>query len=97
MDVVGDGERVSVETGGVDALLEVVLGDLDLLLGKLVVVIGVEIERGNNVSKSLHIFLALCTLACRVRRAHIGRVFADDVADSHFVPDHLVNPLLMGD
>ena len=100
VDVVADDESVTVvwvsAVAGVDAVLEVVLGDLDLLRSQVVVVVGVEIEVGNDVAKIRHDFLAL-SIAGRVRWAHVGRVFADDVTDGHFVLDHLVVNLLLGD
>lgn len=100
MDVVADDESVTVvwvsAVARVDAVLEVVLGDLDLLRSQVVVVVGVEIEVGNDVAKIRHDFLAL-SIAGRVRWAHVGRVFADDVPDGHFVLDHLVVNLLLGD
>jgi hypothetical protein len=36
-------------------------------------------------------------VAGRVRWAHVGRVFADDVANRHLVLDHLVVDLFLGD
>jgi hypothetical protein len=100
VDVVADDKPVTVVglsfVAGVNTLLEVVLGDLDLLRGQLVVVIGIEVEVGNDVTKISHDFLA-CLGARRVRRAHVGRVLADDIADSHLVLDHLVVNLFPGD
>lgn len=81
---------------GINALLEVVLGDLDLLGSQLVVVIGIEVEVRHDVTEIGHDFLAASS-ARRVRWAHVGRVFADDVANSHLVLDHLVVSLLLGD
>jgi hypothetical protein len=74
-------EPVTTCTSGINAVLEVVLGNLDLLVGELVVVIGVEVERGNDVSQS----------------SHVSGVFADDVSNGHFVFDHLVDTLLVRD
>jgi hypothetical protein len=99
MNVVADDKPVTIvwvsAVTGVNAILEVVLGDLDLLWGQLVVVIGIEIEVGNDVAEILHDILAVI-IAGRVRWAHVGWVFADDVTDSHLVLDHLVVSLLFG-
>lgn len=60
--------------------------------------ISVQIEIGHNVSKISHIIRATgCGRASGVGRPHIGREFANDVADGHLVLDHLVNTLLLGD
>lgn len=81
----------------IDARFEVVLGDLDLFSGKLVVVVGVEIERSNNIAEGLQVGLAIRTLACRIRWTHVGWVFTNNVADSHFVLGHLIITLLLSD
>jgi hypothetical protein len=90
-------EPVTTCTSGINAVLEVVLGNLDLLVGELVVVIGVEVERGNDVSQSSHVSLASRRIAGGVRWAHVGGIFADDVSNGHFVFDHLVDTLLVRD
>lgn len=97
MDVVGDGEavaRLGAAGGGIKDALEVVLGDLDV--GQLVVVVGVEVEVGHDVTEIPHDGLA-GVVAGRVGRAHVGRVLSDNVADGHFVLDHLVIALGIGD
>ena len=51
MDVVCDSlESVHLGVAGVDGLLDVVLGILDLVWGYVVVVVGVEVEVGDDVS-----------------------------------------------
>jgi hypothetical protein len=97
VDIVGDGKCVTVGTGEINSFLEVVLGSLDLLLCELIVVIGVKIERGDDVTESFQVSLARRSIASRVRRTHVGGVFSDDVAERHFVLDHLVEALLGGD
>lgn len=86
-------------SGGLDGAQvadEVVLSDLDLLRSKLVVVIGVQVEVRDDITQVLQDVLA-DSIARRVGRAHVGGVFADDVADSHLVLDHLVINLSLGD
>jgi hypothetical protein len=96
VNVVGDGElALRRRVGAVDSSAEVVLGGLNLDGSELVVVIGVQIEVRNDVSKLLHNALA-SGLARRVRRTHVSGVFADDVADSHLVLDHLIVDLSLG-
>jgi hypothetical protein len=95
VDVVGDGQSVSVVASRVNSSLKVVLGTLDLLLGEQIVVVGVEIEGCDDVAEGLQVLLAGCRAACGVWRTHVGRVFSDDIADSHLVLDHLVDTLFM--
>jgi len=73
--------------------LEVILRNLDVR--ELVVVICVQVKIRYNVAKVLHDSLAGC-VAGRVRWPHIGRVFSNNVADCHLVPDHLVVSLSIG-
>lgn len=82
--------------GSVDGVAEVVLSDLDPLTSELVVVIGVKIEVRNDISESLQDVLAN-SVARRVGRAHVGRVFANDVANGHLILDHLVVDLSLSD
>lgn len=97
MDVVGNGKlALGSWVGAVNSIAEVVLSGLDLDGSELVVVIGIQVEVGDDVAKPLENILA-DAVARRVRRTHVGRVFADDVADSHLVLDHLVVDLSLGD
>jgi hypothetical protein len=100
MDVVADDKPVTIvwvsAVTGVNTVLEVILGDLNLLGGQLVVVVGIEIEVGNDVTKITHNLLAL-GITRRVRRAHVCGIFADDVTDGHLVLDHLIVNLLLRD
>jgi hypothetical protein len=97
VDIVGDGKGVAVGSGEINSILKVVLGSLDLFLGKLVVVISIKVERGDDITESLQVSLASRSVASGVRRTHVGGVFSDDVAKRHFVLDHLVEALLGGD
>jgi hypothetical protein len=97
VNVMSNSEPFTVGTSSFDARLEDVLGLLNLLWGEIVVVISVEVERRNDVSELLHVVHAGLCDACRVRRAHVGGVFANDVADSHLVSDHLIVALLARD
>ena len=97
MDVVGNSQTVTrsgATRSSIEDPLEVVLGDLDV--GQLVVVVGVEVEVANYVAEVFHSRLA-CGAAGAVRGTHVGRVFSDDVADGHFILDHLVDALLFRD
>lgn len=97
MDVVADSKavtRLRTALSLVENALEVVLGDLDV--GELVVVIGIEVEVGDDVAKSLEHVLA-SIVARRIGWAHVGRVFSENVADGHFVFDHLVVALRVAD
>jgi hypothetical protein len=97
VNVVGNGElALGGRVGAVDSSAEVVFGGLDLDGSELVVVISVQVEVGDDVAKLLENALA-GRVARRVRRTHVSRVFADDVADSHLVLDHLVVDLSLGD
>lgn len=97
MDVVSDGKlALSGRVGRPDGIAEVVLSNLNLLAGELVVVIGIQVEVRDNVSELSEDVLA-DGVARRVRRAHVCRVFANDVADGHLVLDHLVVDLSLGD
>jgi hypothetical protein len=96
VDIVGDGKGVAVGSGEINSILKVVLGSLDLFLGKLVVVISVKVERGDDITESLQVSLASRSIASGVRRTHVCGVFSDDVAKRHFVLDHLVEALLGG-
>lgn len=79
-----------------DVALEPVLGVLDLVWGILVVVVGINIKISDVVAQCGHIRLALAG-AARVRWTHVGRDFADNVAQSHFVLVHLFLPVSLGD
>jgi len=51
VDIVCDGlESVHLGVAGVDGFLDVVLGVLDLVWGHVVVVVGVEVEVGDDVA-----------------------------------------------
>ena len=78
-------------TVGSDVTLEVVLGVLDLVDVVLVVVVGVNIEVGNVVTKIGHIPLAArLSCAAGVGRAHVSGNLANNVAKSHLVLPHLL-------
>lgn len=97
MDIVSDSKlALGGRVGAVDSCAEVVLSNLDLFASELVVVIGVQVEVRNNIAERLQDILAN-SVARRVGRTHVGGVFADDVADSHLVLDHLVVDLSLGD
>lgn len=97
VDVVSDGKlALSGRVGGVDGIAEVVLSNLNLLAGELVVVIGIQIEVRDDVSELSKDILAN-SVARRIRRAHICRVFANNVADGHLILDHLVIDLSLSD
>ena len=101
VDVVTNGQplrRGSRSTVGSDVALEVVLGVLNLVDIILVVVVGVNIEVGNVVAKIGHVLLATrLSCAAGVRRAHVGRNLADNVAKSHLVLPHLLLAVSGGD
>ena len=100
VDVVGDAEPVTASSLGTtssDVALEPFLGVLDLGVAELVVVVRVNVEIGNVVSKVGHGLLAARSSgAAGVRRAHVGREEADDVTHSHLELPHLVPPLHLG-
>jgi hypothetical protein len=97
VDVVRNGKCVTIGAGGIDAILEVILRSLYLLLGQLVVVVCVQVKRGDHVAERSHVCLACSGVACRVRGSHVGGVFSDDVADSHLILYHLIITLILGD
>jgi hypothetical protein len=97
VNIVGDCESITICSSGIKTFLEIILGNLDLFRCKLVIVISIEVERGHNIAQSRHVGLTSSRFARGVWWAHISRVFADDVADGHFVLDHLVDTLLVGD
>lgn len=67
------------------------LGVLDLRWKRIEVILGIEIEIHAVVTESLHVGPAAgCLRALRVRWAHVGGPFTDDVHECHFVLDHLV-------
>lgn len=97
VDVVSDGKlALSGRVGRVHSVAEVVLRDLDPLASELVVIIGIQVEVGDDIAELLHDVLT-DFVTRRVRGAHVGRVFANDVADGHLVLDHLVVHLSLGD
>jgi hypothetical protein len=101
VDIVTDGHplrRGSRSTVGSNVALEVVLGVLDLVDIILVVVISVNIEVGDVVTKIGQVLLATrLSCAAGVRRAHVGRDLANDVAKSHLVLPHLLLAISGGD
>lgn len=101
VDIVTDGQplrRGSRGTVGSDVALEVVLGVLNLVDIILVVVIGIHIEVGNVVAEIGQVLLATrLSCAARVRRAHVGRDLANNVAESHLVLPHLLLTVSGGD
>jgi len=100
MDIVGNGKarlRFIFCLGSIDTALEVVFGILDLLLGELVVVIGIQVEGCDNIAESLQICLTRGSVTGRVRWAHVSRVLAENVTNSHLVLHHLVVTLLLCD
>lgn len=92
VDIMSDAKVLAL----IDTSLEIVLCGLDLLLSELVIVICIQVEGCYNISQGFEISLAL-SRARRVRWAHVSRVFADNVADSHLVLDHLIVTLLLSD
>lgn len=62
----------------------------------MVVVIGIQVKVGDDISKVLHDSLACCVTG-RVRWAHICWVFSDDVADGDLILNHLIVALSVGD
>lgn len=73
-----------------DVPSEVILCVLDLRRLKLVIVVGVDVEVHDVVPQIGHRLRAAgCSGAAAVRRPHVGREVPDDVADGHFVLDHL--------
>jgi hypothetical protein len=97
VNVVGDSEPLVVGASGIKTVLEVVFGNLDLLRGLLVVVVGVQIKRSDDVAESCHVSHASFGDTCGVWGTHVCGVFAEDVTDGHFVLDHLVDTLLVSD
>lgn len=101
MNVVADAQplrRGGGSTIGSDVALEVVLGVLDLVDVVLVVVVGVNVEVGDVVTEISHVLLAArFSCAARVRRAHICRNLAEDIAESHLVLPHLLFAVERGD
>lgn len=96
VDVVGNGKlAIGGWVGTIDSVAEVVLRGLNLDRSELVVVIGIQVEVRNDVAKLLENAWA-ATDAGRVRGTHVSGVFANDVADSHLVLDHLVVDLGLG-
>ena len=57
---------------------------------------GIQVEVADDITQVLHYGLA-CRIAGRVGRTHVCRVFSDDVPDGHFVLDHLIIALRIGD
>ena len=94
-----DGEPLAVggssSTGG-DVTLEPVLGVLDLAWVILVIVVSVDVEVDDMVTKVSHISLTLSSAAGE-RRAHVRGNDAENVAESHFVLVHLVETIALGD
>lgn len=94
MDVVSDGKPFAGERcgcSGRDVAAEPVLGVLDLARVVLVVIISVDIEVGDVVSKVSHsLFAAGLSSAAGIRRSHVGGEESEDIAQSHLVLDHLV-------
>jgi hypothetical protein len=89
LDVKPLGTSGSSGTALGDITVEPVLGVLDLSRRVLVVVIGVNVEVDDVVTKCCHISLAL-TSAAGIRWAHVGGNFANNVAESHLVLPHLL-------
>jgi hypothetical protein len=100
VDVVLDVKPLRTVSGscavGSDVALEPVLGALDLGWAVLVVIVGIDIEIGDVVTKISHVGLALAG-AAGVWRAHVGGDLANDIAESHFVLPHLVLAVEGGD
>jgi hypothetical protein len=81
-----------------DAVLEPVLGDLDVARVVLFVVVGVDVEVRNVVAEIGHVLLAAgVDGAGRVRWAHVCGDLTQDVAESHFVHPHLILAVDGGD
>ena len=97
VDVVTDSKlAVRSRVGGIDSITEVVLSILDLRRSEVVVVIGVQVEVRDYVAKFLQNVLT-DIVARRIRRAHVGGIFSENVTDCHLVLDHLVVDLSLGD
>lgn len=79
-----------------DVALEPVLGALNKSGRVVLVVIGVDIEVSDVVTKVSHVSLALSS-AAGVWWAHVGRDLANDVTKSHLVLPHLVLAIDLGD
>jgi hypothetical protein len=99
MDVMRNGkELVRCGVAGIDSVGVVVLCVLDQLRSNIVIIISVQIEIGDDISKVSHIISATrCGRASGIGRTHVGGEFANDVADGHLVLHHLVVTLLLGD
>ena len=68
--------------------------DLDIRGQGVQVVLGIEVEVNAVVAQLLHISLApRSRAALRVGRAHVGRVFANDVGEGTLVVGHLFDTL----
>jgi hypothetical protein len=98
MDIVRDNKPIST-VGSLltsNVALKVVLGLLNQVRVVQEIVLGIEIEVDNVVTKRLQIGLAVGVAAGK-RRAHVGRENTEDVVQSNLVVVHLVLPLSGGD
>ena len=89
-DVVLDRKVIS-NTLGAKCGFDNVLGVLDLSWEWVEVILSVQVKVDTMISKSLHVCLATrCGIALTVRRAHVCRIFPNDVSQRTFVLAHLV-------
>lgn len=96
VDIVGDRQpRIGRRITRIDGVGKVVLCVLDQVRGDIVVVVGVEVEVSDVVSKLFHGGHA-CRGAARVRRPHVRGNEADDVAHRRLELVHLRPSLLFG-
>jgi hypothetical protein len=101
VDIMTNGEPIAGGSSGTtfsDVSTEPVLRFLDLGGVVLVVVVGINVEVCNVVSKGSHVsFATRHSSAARVRRAHVGWEVSNDVANCHLVLDHLILTISGGD
>lgn len=99
MNVMGNCKEIIIRwVLAIESVVNVVLGVLDLLTGKLIVIISVQVEVRNDIAEGAHIGLATRSSSTRrVGGTHIGREFSNDVGDGHFVLDHLITALSASD
>ena len=73
-------------------------GVVDLGGEGIEVVLGVEIKVNAMVTQRFHVSLAARgNVTLRVRGAHVGWVFSDDVGDCTLILHHLLHALVVGD
>lgn len=94
MNIVADSKPLLVcggSTSGSDIASEPVLGVLNLVGGVLVVVISINVEVGNVITKLCHIVLtSRGSCAAGIRGAHVCREESEDIAKSCLILPHLL-------